>query len=229
LKPQQIKDILKQTLDDRRLSRSERSALDQILDHLDPSQQTVAVYRSVAFDLARECLADPQSKAVVEWLEDVLKLLRKQSSSTPQSSLAEAHFSPGDDGPRRIAGLLRGARKTVDICVFTITDDRISSAVLDAHRRGCKLRIITDDDKASDLGSDIDRLEAAGVPVRVDRTHYHMHHKFALFDGARLLTGSYNWTRSAAANNEENFIVTDDRRLVEPFAELFEKLWRTFE
>ena len=26
----------------------------------------------------------------------------------------------------------------------------------------------------------------------------HMHHKFAIFDGERLINGSYNWTRGAA-------------------------------
>jgi cardiolipin hydrolase len=52
-----------------------------------------------------------------------------------------------------------------------------------------------------------------------------MHHKFALFDDARLLTGSYNWTRSAADCNEENLIVTGDPRLVGPFRQEFDKLW----
>ncbi len=228
VKPERIKEILQQTLDDRRLSRSERTALDQILAHIGPSRQKLGMYRAMAFDLARETLDDPNGKATVEWLEDVVKLLRKQGPKTPKSDLAEAHFSPGDDGRRRITGLLSGARKSIDICVFTITDDRISKAILEAHQRGCQVRIITDNDKANDRGSDIDRLEKAGIPVRVDRTHYHMHHKFALFDRNKLLTGSYNWTRSAATSNQENFIVTDDARLLGPFAELFDKLWDVF-
>jgi cardiolipin hydrolase len=59
----------------------------------------------------------------------------------------------------------------------------------------------------------------------VDRSPYHMHHKFAILDGATLLTGSYNWTRGAARDNEENLIVTDEPRLVNPFALTFEHLW----
>jgi cardiolipin hydrolase len=55
-----------------------------------------------------------------------------------------------------------------------------------------------------------------------------MHHKFALFDGSLLLTGSYNWTRSAASSNEENFIITGDLRFIKPFSELFEQLWQQF-
>ena len=114
----------------------------------------------------------------------------------------------------------------VDLCVFTITDDRLTSAILEAHHRGVRIRIITDDDKAADLGSDAAQFLNAGIALRTDRSRYHMHHKFAVFDGTLLLNGSYNWTRGAAENNEENFIITSDRRLVEEFSAAFEKLWK---
>jgi phosphatidylserine/phosphatidylglycerophosphate/cardiolipin synthase-like enzyme len=113
--------------------------------------------------------------------------------------------------------------------VFTITDDELTDAVLDAHRRGVKVRVITDNDKANDLGSDVDRLARAGVPVRMDRTEHHMHHKFAVFDGHTVATGSYNWTRSAATHNRENVAVTNDPKLVRAYAEGFDGLWRAFE
>lgn len=229
MRPQQLCEILKQTLDDRRLSRSERSALDRIFDHVEPTEQSLAHYRSIACDLARDSMSDPHAKAVIDWLEDVVKLLVKQSAAGGGSAVAETHFSPGEHCPRRIAGLFGSARRTVEICVFTITDDRISRAIREAHQRGVQVRIVTDDEKATDPGSDVERLEAAGIPVRVDRSADHMHHKFAVFDRKLLLTGSYNWTRSAATSNEDNFLITGDRRFVEPFSELFEKLWKTWE
>ncbi len=49
-----------------------------------------------------------------------------------------------------------------------------------------------------------------------------MLHEFAIFDGATLPTGSYNWTMSASIDNRENFVVTDDPGLVGEF----ERLWR---
>ena len=52
-----------------------------------------------------------------------------------------------------------------------------------------------------------------------------MHHKFAIFDRQRLLTGSYNWTRSAADYNEENFIITEEPVLLEEFKKQFDQLW----
>ena len=85
--------------------------------------------------------------------------------------------------------------------------------------------MITDNDKALDLGSDIAEIRRAGVPIRTDRDANHMHHKFAVFDRSTLMTGSYNWTRGAAEPNCENIITTGDRRLVAAFLAEFERLW----
>ncbi len=162
---------------------------------------------------------------IVEWLEDVVKALREGGEPAARHSLAESYFSPGDECPRAILRLADQARKTIDVCIFTITDDRLADALIAAHRRGVAIRIITDDAKAEDLGSDVPRFEQAGIPLRVDRSPFHMHHKFAIFDGAKLLTGSYNWTRGASRDNEENLIVVDDQHLVGPFSSTFERLW----
>ena len=116
----------------------------------------------------------------------------------------------------------------MSICVFTITDNRISSTIERAHRRGVDFRIITDDDKTMDAGSDIMRLDELGIPIRTDKTKFHMHHKFAIFDDSLLVSGSYNWTRSAADYNEENIIATDHPELVGQFEELFNHLWNKF-
>ena len=144
---------------------------------------------------------------------------------SPPSPASHAYFSPGPDCLRCLVEHFRAAQRAVDVCVFTITDDRISDPILAAHKRGVKVRIITDDAKAFDLGSDVPRFREAGIPVIVDDSPYHMHHKFAIFDGLRLLNGSYNWTRGAAEQNQENIIDTDDRTLVARFQKEFDAIW----
>jgi phosphatidylserine/phosphatidylglycerophosphate/cardiolipin synthase-like enzyme len=162
---------------------------------------------------------------VFTWLEDVLKVLNPVQTAGPTESPSAAFFSPGQACLAQIAHRFATARRTADVCVFTITDDRITRALLDAHRRKVRVRVITDNEKAFDAGSDIERIGAAGVPVKVDRTPYHMHHKYAIFDGTRLLNGSYNWTRGAAEQNEENVVDTADPKLVAAFQAAFDKLW----
>lgn len=103
---QEIRRILERTLDDYRLTRSEKSALKQVLRDIDPAGQSPAVYRSIAFDLARSAVTDPTAKSVVEWLDDVTKLLARQTEGKPsQRTLARCCFSPQDDCPGQIIGV----------------------------------------------------------------------------------------------------------------------------
>lgn len=219
--------MLEQTLDDGRLSNSERAALKERIREAALDDRNRAVLRSRAFDLARRRVRETAAPELISWLEDVNKLLLPFSGDSGEP-FVEAHFSPGEACCRRIMGLLRGARRQAELCVYTITDDRITSEVLAAHRRGVAVRIVTDNEKAYDPGSDILQMARAGVAVKVDDSPYFMHHKFAVFDGDVLLTGSYNWTRGAADNNEENLILTNDRRLLTAFRGEFERLWVKF-
>jgi mitochondrial cardiolipin hydrolase len=222
--PQEIDDWLARSLDDRRFSRSERQALGEFLATLGSAIDRDSVRRR-AFEVARSALKQPDDLPVLAWLEEVTRAIREVGQVADRPVVAEAFFSPGDDCPRAIGRLLAGAGRTADICVFTITDDRLSDAILDAHRRAVAIRIITDDAKAEDLGSDVGRFERSGIPTRVDRSPFHMHHKFAILDGETLLTGSYNWTRGAARDNEENLIVTANPRFLAPFQGTFDRLW----
>jgi len=221
---QEMDEWLARSLDDRRFSRGERQALGGFVATLTSATDREAVRRR-ASEVARTALTHPDDLPVLAWLEEVNKAIREVGQTEPRPAVAEAYFSPGDDCPRAIVRLLGETRKTADICVFTITDDRLADAVLDAHRRGVAVRVITDDAKAEDLGSDVERFERSGVPTRVDRSPFHMHHKFAILDGETLLTGSYNWTRGAARDNEENLIVTTDPRFIAPFVDTFDRLW----
>lgn len=231
MRDDQIRHALALTLQDGELTREER---DQIRDWLrEPgpgaaADQRRSLCQSIAFDIANEAIEAktlPHFTAL-NWLEKVIKALSKLDPAPPtRTEICEALFSPQHNCAGRVAELFGNARSFVDICVFTITDDRITDAIVRAHRRGVKIRIVTDNDKSFDPGSDIERLRALGIPVRMDRTIDHMHHKFAIFDGSLLLSGSYNWTRSAQDNNEENILLTTEKRLVVPFRDLFEKLW----
>lgn len=223
---EQIDELLKRTLSDFRLSRGEKRIVADLAEEAERAGLDLDFLRHRAFALAQEELRDPQSKQVVEWLEDVIKVLRPKTPEEP--ARPRVYFSPGDECLNAIRGLLERAKKRVDICVFTITDDRIAEEILETAGRGVTVRIITDDDKALDAGSDISRLKSRGVPIRCDRSEYHMHHKFAVIDGETVLTGSYNWTRGAAQHNEENLVVHQDSGLAGEFMVEFERLWKEF-
>ncbi len=220
--------ILEKTLDDHRLSRGERKALRKVFQEaeLDPGDHSEI--RSLAFNLARKHLRRPEDRRVLEWVQDVVSLLSHLDDSPREATEAKARFSPGEDCVQLISHTLAQARTTLDICVFTITDDRITQSILAAFQRKVRVRIVSDNEKAEDRGSDLHHLREIGVPVAVDTSPHHMHHKFMVADQNKVLTGSYNWTRSAASYNQENIVLCTDPRLVKPFHTEFERLWRIF-
>mmetsp|Transcript_23569 Transcript_23569/g.40538 ORF Transcript_23569/g.40538 Transcript_23569/m.40538 type:complete len:221 (+) Transcript_23569:135-797(+) len=137
-------------------------------------------------------------------------------------------FFPSDQSLQSLLNYLDWTRKTMDICVFTITDDRIASRIFNAVKRGVKVRVVADDEKAHDQGSDVARFAAAGIPVRTDNSMAHMHNKFCVLDGRIVITGSFNWTVSASRQNQENVVILDESAVVTRFHQEFERLWADF-
>jgi phosphatidylserine/phosphatidylglycerophosphate/cardiolipin synthase-like enzyme len=231
--------FLAATLQDLALSGGEKQALAAWVAEHARNDQLRGVVRHAAFDLARRSAGSFPASRVVDWLEDVMRTLAPvQPAATSPGAAADdlVFFAPGDACWRHLAHRISQTRLSMDLCVYTITDDRVSNPILDAHRRGVKVRIVTDAEKAGDAGSDIAKFRDLGIAVKFDDLHGgggtcgtgHMHHKFALFDGARLVNGSYNWTRGAAESNYENLVESADPKLVAAFAAEFERLWNKF-
>jgi len=220
---QELLAALLQTADDRRLTRGERKALRAVLAEVELDVGARRALRSDLLDLVLDRMRHPKDRELVRWLAAVLPILEQKAGADEVAS--STYFGPEDPMVETVVGLIRRVRRTLDVAMFTITDDRIARALLDLHRRGVAIRILTDDDKAHDLGSDVVRLSRAGIRLRMDDSPAHFHHKFALFDRRKLVTGSYNWTRGADRDNRENFLVTDAPDLVGAYGRAFDGLW----
>ena len=174
MQPEELQSVLRQSLEDLLLSRGERQALRQVLDDLAPAPNQVAQLRRMIFETARAKVDQRQAGLVLDWLEEMMKLLQAQAAAETEILPPESYFSPNEGCPQRIMQLINAARSDLDICVFTITDDRLTDAILAAHQRQVAIRIITDNEKAFDLGSDVERLQSAGIQLKVDQTPFHM-------------------------------------------------------
>lgn len=214
-----------ESLEDFVLSKSEKRAIKKELQAYQISKADIFFLNSALKKMAAKKMAEGHTEAVLEWLFESQKVLLNLSFDKYQEEDPRVAFSPGYKCLHEIMYVLKNARNTIDICVFTISDDRIFEVMADAHKRGIKIRVITDNDKQFDLGSDIDKMKAIGIPVKIDCSTGHMHHKFAVVDNEVLLTGSYNWTRSAAFKNYENVMSLKHKRTVSRFSKQFEELW----
>lgn len=127
----------------------------------------------------------------------------------------ELAFSPRDDTEKVVIGLIRSARKTLEVHAYAFTSRNIADAMVAAQRRGVRVEVLADAQmNRREKGNAIPRLLAAGVPVAFETRYNAAHNKVLIVDaeGPRcaVLTGSYNFTWSADNRNAENILIVRD-------------------
>lgn len=136
-------------------------------------------------------------------------------------------FSPGGRTEADILNALNFTRDSADIAVFSFYSMEIAQAVVNAHKRGAKVRVLVDRVQASQ--SEVGELLLKnGVPFRWSQGFGGkgvMHNKYAVLDSRLLLTGSFNWSVNAQDNNFENTFYTMAPSYVKGFAAQFERLF----
>lgn len=147
-------------------------------------------------------------------------------SKIPEKSWVRVYFTPGYDCENNIITEINNAKK-IDIAVYSITNQNIVDAIIDAKERGAKVRVITDRLQSAGKYSLVAELEKSGISVVTNTGHKIMHNKFAIFDGKRVESGSYNWTDSATKSNAENCMFFDQED--KAFTAQFNYLWNLYQ
>jgi phosphatidylserine/phosphatidylglycerophosphate/cardiolipin synthase-like enzyme len=125
----------------------------------------------------------------------------------------------------RIAEALSHA-KTIDMAIFEMSNQAVTQALLDALKRGAKIRIVTDDENG--LGANnttLTQLQAADIPIVTDNRSGLMHDKFIIIDGKLVWTGSYNLTETSTFKQNNNALVLTSPDVVATFQEQFNKMF----
>jgi len=135
--------------------------------------------------------------------------------------------SPAVDGviEARLISILDAATRTVDLAMFSFTDDQLGDAVIRAHQRGVTVRVIRDGAQSAGSGDENDQLRAAGIEVIVENLRGSMHHKFLVVDGTITVVGSYNWSDAADQSNFENVVVIVCAEVADDFTAEFNRIW----
>jgi len=139
----------------------------------------------------------------------------------------ESHFSAQDGIEWVVERELDMAQTSIDAAVYTFTSRVLAQALVDAHNRGVRVRVILDPSTASRGYSKAVYLVGNGIEVRTERGAGLMHHKFALIDDTVLITGSFNWTASAETENDENILLLKGfPATCRAYAREFNRIWR---
>lgn len=138
----------------------------------------------------------------------------------------QPHFSAGQGIEWIIECEIDNAGKRIDAAVYTFTSRPLAQALVDAQKRGVRVRVILDPSNASGSYSKAAYLVKNGIEVRTEKGAGLMHHKFALLDDSVLITGSFNWTASAEAENDENILLLKGfPATCRSYSREFERIW----
>jgi phosphatidylserine/phosphatidylglycerophosphate/cardiolipin synthase-like enzyme len=130
---------------------------------------------------------------------------------TPNSNFEiptiSAFFSPNGGCTEAIVDQLNEAKRQVLVQAYSFTSAPIAKALVDAHRRGVDVQVILDKSQRTERYSGATFLSNEGIPVFIDAAHKIAHNKVMVVDGKTVITGSFNFTKSAEEGNAENLLV----------------------
>ncbi len=141
---------------------------------------------------------------------------------------SEAYFSPDDHPADRLISLINSTKHKIYGAVYMFTDNLIAQALINAKKRGVDVKIIVDNATMDYEYGKGTLLKENGIDVYVFSTEGKkakfgtplMHNKFALLD-SQVWTGSFNWTKSANQRNQENVIVTTNKKVYAKYEKQF--------
>jgi phosphatidylserine/phosphatidylglycerophosphate/cardiolipin synthase-like enzyme len=125
----------------------------------------------------------------------------------------QVYFSPKGGCTEAVINNLGRATNSVLVQAYSFTSAPIAKALVDAEKRGVKVRVILDKSQRTEKYSEADFLIHAGVPTWIDAKHAIAHNKIMIIDGKTILTGSFNFTKAAEDENAENLLVIQDPAL----------------
>jgi len=141
----------------------------------------------------------------------------------------EAYFSPDGGCTAAVVSAIGQARQRVLVQAYYLTSAPVGKALRDAHKRGLDVRVILDAGQRGDGYSPAEFLSRSGIPTWIDTRQGLQHNKVIIVDGEVVITGSFNFTRSAEERNRENLLVLRDAALAAAYEANFARDQRASE
>lgn len=153
------------------------------------------------------------------------------------ATVATGPVATGDANlAQRLIARINAATQTVDVALYSLSGSAgasIASALVAAHQRGVRVRVIMDDETSSTAPPGT--IAAAGIPLITDAfgandpTALH-HNKVAIIDralpaAAWVMTGSWNPTDPGTNDHQQNVLWVQDAAMAAVYTEEFEQMW----
>jgi phosphatidylserine/phosphatidylglycerophosphate/cardiolipin synthase-like enzyme len=163
-----------------------------------------------------------------------------RGSRIPAQAQEQLLFPSHDDAQSAIIARINAETVRLDIATWYLTDRMITTALINRHNAGVRVRVIGDRVSIFEIDAftrrEFEHLASNGVPIRL---RYHpttfpqiMHWKSGIFVGQGIVEfGSANWTsfelkpHSSTNFKDETVMFTGDSALVSAFKSRFDQFW----
>lgn len=183
---------------------------------------STANFTTSAFTRNREYLALISSGLEVKEIEALFDADWDRTGYKPHvPSLVVSDVNSRD----RLLATIKSARKSLDTEAEVMADPQIRAALVDARRRGVRVRVVmSTPDREESSYEGLTELAEAGVLVRTLDYPY-VHAKSVLVDRKRAYVGSINFTATSMDQNRELGLLTTTSEVIGSLGKTFDKDW----
>lgn len=126
-------------------------------------------------------------------------------------------FTPPSGCGAVIANQISKAQESIHVQAYGFTSGEIAKALINAHHRGVKVKVLLDKSNIGAKYSKMRDLRKADIEVLIDEVSGIAHNKIIIIDGSAVITGSFNFTTSADIRNTENVIIVQNKPLAQKY------------
>jgi phosphatidylserine/phosphatidylglycerophosphate/cardiolipin synthase-like enzyme len=151
-------------------------------------------------------------------------------ASTPAVNSPAIYFAPQQDLSVVDQQIIRSAKRTLEIAMYSFTDRRIAEELVDACNRGVVVDLYRGRGQYEEEASRDSTVpgilhRCSEIHVRVKGSNELMHEKAFAADGVVLREGSGNWSVSAARFQDNQISITRDPAAIQAFRNDFAAMW----
>lgn len=117
-----------------------------------------------------------------------------------------------------VARHINQAKKSIYVQAYGFTHTEIIESLIEAKKRNVHIEISLDNSNFSAKKLPlIKELESLGIKIHKAKVSGIAHNKIMIIDKKKVITGSFNFTKSADIRNAENILVIIDKTLAKQY------------
>jgi len=131
----------------------------------------------------------------------------------------QVYFSPHGGCTEAIIKQIDNAKSEILVQAYSFTSTAIAKSLLDAHTRNVRVEVILDKSQKTQNYSSATFLANSRIPTFIDSNHAIAHNKVMIIDNNIVITGSFNFTKSAECKNAENLLIIKSDEIAKLYIE----------